>query len=169
MNALDFTKYFKGELFDNPASQAALENSSNTSYEYGSLILSAMIPFMAIISVIVFFDKKYNLTEHVIVYLYSMSALTILSVIVGQIVLLFIPNSYLIFVLLLYLTMFVYHCYAFKRIFKMGIGDLILRIFLFFIVFIAFYIIVGIIVAIFMFFNGDFQQIIEAQKAAQGA
>ncbi|TXE18651.1 hypothetical protein ES692_06300 [Psychroserpens burtonensis] len=144
-----------------------LENSSNSSLEYGSLMLSAMIPLMAIISLIVFYDKNYNFTEHIIVYLYSMSALTIISILFGQIVLLIIPEYYLLFALILYVALFIYHCYAFKRIFKLSAGDLILKMFLFFIAFFVFHIAFGIIMAIIMFINGDFQQMMKAQKAAK--
>ena len=36
---LDFSQIFQGELFDNPMSKQMMENSSNSSLEYGSLIL----------------------------------------------------------------------------------------------------------------------------------
>ncbi|MEM5566731.1 DUF3667 domain-containing protein [Psychroserpens sp. AS72] len=164
---LDFSNLFKGEYLNNPMSQQMMQNSSSTSFEYGSLILSAMIPLMALVSVIVFYDKRYNFTEHIIVYLYSMSALTIVSIFAGQIILLIAPTYYLLFAMLLYLALFIYHCYAFKRIFKLSVGDLILKILIFVIVFFVFYIIFGIIMAVIMYLNGDFDQMFQAKEAAK--
>lgn len=152
----DFSKIFEAEIHNNPASKQIMENSMNMSFEYGSLLLSAAIPLMAVISLIVFYNKHYNFTEHIILYLYSMSAITILSVIVGQIILIAIPDQYITFAFGLYIFMFLYYLFALKRIFKLTIKQLILKTLLFFVVFMFTYIGFSILMAIVMFATGAF-------------
>lgn len=152
----DYSKMFNSEFYNNEFSQQILENSSNSAFEYSSLIFSFMIPFMAIISLIVFYNKHYNFTEHIIIYLYSMSALTIVSVIIGQLVLIITPNSYLAYTFLFYLIMIIYHAFILKRIFKLSVSQLILKTLLFLVIFGAFYMIFSILAVIIMLATGEF-------------
>jgi hypothetical protein len=134
------------EMFSNNASKKMLENySSGSALEYGSLILSAIIPLFAIISWIVFYNKKYNLTEHIVLYLYSVSLYSICSVIFGHLILLFIPHHYIAFAFLSYPILLLYHCYLLKRLFKLSLSELILKTFLFLVIFTAVYIGFGIL------------------------
>jgi hypothetical protein len=120
---LDFSQLFDGLNLP----EGTLENSSGGALEYNSLIYSALIPLLALISCITFLDKKYNYTEHVIIYLYSMSLLSIISVVLAQIVLLIMPTTYLLFSLTIWIIMFIYHSYILKRIFKLTLGNLVLK------------------------------------------
>ncbi|GAA4817836.1 DUF3667 domain-containing protein [Litoribaculum gwangyangense] len=150
----DFSSMFSSQIYNNDISKQLMENSTNSAFEYSSLIYSAMVPFMAMISIIVFYNKRYNLTEHVIIYLYSMSALSIVSVILGQIVLFLIPEKYMLFTITFYFIMFFYHAYILKRIFKLSPAQLILKILFFLVVFLAMYIVFSILMAIFMILTG---------------
>lgn len=150
----DFSQIFDSEFLNNPASQQILQQSSSTTFEYSSLIYTFMIPFMAIISVIVFFNKRYNFTEHIIIYLYSMSAMSIVSVITGQIILLAVPDKYISFTLLFYLILFIYHAYLLKRIFDLTGLQLLLKSMFFFVVFIALYIMTSFIIGILLLLTG---------------
>lgn len=122
--------------------------------EYNSLFYSFLIPLMAFVSWITFLDKKLNFTEHIIIYLYSMSLLSIFSVIVGQIVLLVTPSSYLIYSMSFWLIMLVYHSYALKRIFKLSLGNLILKTIIAIAIFFMAYMIISILVFIIMLITG---------------
>jgi hypothetical protein len=143
----DIVAWFSNlEIFNNPGSKQALANySTNDSLEYSSLIYSAIVPVFALISWIIFWDKKYNFTEHIVIYLYSMSLVSIFSVLVGQIVLFISPTSYIPFVFLTYPVILVYHCYLLKRIFNLSPLELLARTLLFLIVFFVLYIIIGIL------------------------
>ncbi len=154
LNYLDYSQLFRGDMYNNPISKKMLEDMPNATFEYSSLILSAMIPFMAIMSVIIFFDKRYNLTEHVIIYLYSMSALSIISVCIGQIVLFFTPESYFLFSFLFYVLLILYHACALKRIFKLNFGQLVIKTILFGVLFFVFYIGFVIITFLIMLLTG---------------
>lgn len=150
---LDYSQIFNLEMYNDEAAQF-LENSSNIALEYGSLILSAMIPFMAIISILVFFNKHYNFTEHLIIYLYSMSAITILSILVGQMLLFSAPEYYMHYAVYVYVFMFFYYLYSLQRIFKLKISQLILKTLLFLVVFFIIYLGFSIIAAIYMLATG---------------
>jgi hypothetical protein len=139
---------------ENEASKKMMEIASDFSLEYGSLFFSLLIPLAALVGLIVFFNKKYNYTEHIILYLYSMSVYSILSVVLGLIVLLTIPDKYMVFGFVMYIFIFVYHCYIFKRLFSLSIKQLILKILLFSVVFFFFYIGITILVTILLFLTG---------------
>lgn len=151
----DYSKFFSSDIYNNPVSKQIMENSSNSAFEYNSLIYSVMIPVMAIISFIVFFNKRYNFTEHITIYLYSMSALSVVSLFIGQFILLIAPEKYLTFIFLFYIVMLVYHLYTLKRIFKLNIKQLVIKTLFFFVVFLTLYFIFSILLVFFMFISGD--------------
>ncbi|MBT8375494.1 MAG: hypothetical protein KJO22_01370, partial [Bacteroidia bacterium] len=131
-----------------------LQESNSWVFEYNSLIYAFMIPFMAIISVIVFFNKHYNFTEHIILYLYSMSAMMIFSTVIGQIVLIAIPEKYISYSFIFYLILFIYHGYLLKRIFKLNGVQLLLKTLFFLAVFVALYLMLAILMGILLVLTG---------------
>lgn len=153
---LDFSSMFSSEMYNEAATKQMIDNQTTLTFEYGSLLQSAMIPFMALISFIVFYNKKYNFTEHIVLYLYSMSAIMILSVVVGQIILFIVPEHYITFAFLTYLFMLLYYLFSLKRIFKLTVKQLILKTLLFFVVAFLAYIGFSIIAAIIMLATGAF-------------
>lgn len=146
---LNYSNMFNNDMYSDEALQM-IENSPDTAFEYGSLILSAMIPFMALISFIVFYNKRYNFTEHVIIYIYSMSAISILSVFVGQMLLFIAPEYYLYYTFLVYVFMFFYYMYSLQRIFELNAKQLILKTLIFLVVFFTIFIGIIIVTAIYM-------------------
>ena len=147
MQYLDYSSLFKGEIFQDPEFQEQMSNSASMSFEYSSLINSALVPFLALVSFIVFYNRRYNLTEHIVIYLYSMSVSSILSVVFGLGVLAIIPESYILFILYFYIFMLVYNSYVLTRLFKLSALQLTLKIVLFFAIFFGFYIAIVIAVA----------------------
>jgi len=173
-NALDASQFFDAsELYSNKASQDIMASSTDFSLEYSSLIYASMIPLFAIISWLLFSNKRYNFTEHLVSYMYSMSLYSITSVIIGLFILVIAPSYYLSFGMSLYVVALLYHCYLLKRLFNLSTGELILKTFLFLILFLFVFglltIGIGIIMAIMMHLNGDLETMIEAQKAAKEA
>lgn len=163
---IDIVAWLKNiELFSNPGSQEALNNySTSDTMEYSSLIYSAIVPVFALISRWVFFEKTYNFTEHVIIYLYSMSLISIVSVVLGQIILLINPSYYIIFTFLTYPVMLIYHCYLLKRIFKLSMQSLLLKTLLFLVIFFLFYITLGVTSFILGLLTGEYNLIDFAPK-----
>ena len=147
---LDFSDLFEGVA----ASQNIAEATSGGALEYNSIVYSCFVPLFAFISWIVFLDKKYNFTEHVIIYLYSMSLVSVVSVFAAQTVLILAPDSYLLFSLLSWPLMFLYHCYILKRIFKLSYGNLILKSIIFLAIFFVIYIVISILIFVIMIASG---------------
>lgn len=122
--------------------------------EYNSLFYVFLIPLFALISWVVFLNKRYNFVEHIIIYLYSISFLSIMLVIIAQIVLFIFPENYFKFSFLSWPLMFIYNCYVLKRIFKLTYWQLILKSMYFFILFFVAYIIVSLLVLFIMLGTG---------------
>jgi hypothetical protein len=119
-NALDASQLFDtSELYSNKMSQDIMASSADWSLEYSSLIYASMIPLFAIISWLLFSNKRYNFTEHLVSYMYSMSLYSITSVILGLFILVIAPSYYLAFGMCLYVVVLLYHCYLLKRLFKL--------------------------------------------------
>lgn len=143
---LDFSK-----LYENEAQQKMMISVMEGTFEYNSLIYSALIPFLAIISLLVFFNKKYNLTEHIVIYLYSMSLFSIISAISGLIILLINSQLYISFSVVIYALIFIYHCYMLKRMFNLNGFQLLLKTLLFLLLFFVLYLVVTVLVFIVLF------------------
>ena len=87
-NALDVSHIFdSSELYSNEASQDLMASSADFSLEYSSLIYACMIPLFALMSWLLFSNKRYNFTEHLVSFMYSMSLYSITSVVFGLLVL----------------------------------------------------------------------------------
>lgn len=149
-DSLVFPETFKNSNMSEDVFNKLFENIS----EYNSLFYSALVPLFAIISLIIFLDKKYNFTEHLIIYLYSMSLLSILMVFLGQIILFVSPSSYFSYGLFTWVLMFAYHCYALKKVFKLSLGNLALRSFLALTLFFIAYMGISIIVFVILITTG---------------
>jgi hypothetical protein len=63
-------------------------------FDYNSFFFAFLIPFFAVISWVVFLDKKYNLTEHIVLFCYTLSLLNIISILISQILLFLAPKIY---------------------------------------------------------------------------
>lgn len=136
ISALDFSQIFDTtEMSSNKQSQDIMASSADFSLEYSSLIYASMIPIFALISWVLFYKKRYNFTEHLVTYMYSMSLYSIASVVFGHLILVIASNYYLTFGMWLYLVALLYHCYLLKRLFKLTFGEIILKTFLFLILF----------------------------------
>ena len=133
-----------------------LNASTNKSLEYNSLIYSLFVPIFALISWITFLEKRYNFTEHIIIYLYSMSLMSVLMVVFTQILLFLAPEYYLLFSILSFPLMFVYHSYILTRIFKLSIAQLFIKSFIAIALILLVYVGITVISGIIMFFSGAY-------------
>ncbi|OIQ19494.1 MAG: hypothetical protein BM549_11170 [Lacinutrix sp. MedPE-SW] len=155
-------KYFGDVLnFDTMvANQSVGQQKINASimsmvYDYGSLINSLIIPFLALISVIVFYNKKYNYTEHIVLFLYTMSLFSLVTMAISLIVLSVNESYYITISMVLYIFAFIYHCYVFKRLFKLSAKQLFIKILFFIPIFFMAYIGMSLAGAILFFIFSD--------------
>ena len=138
--------------------------------EYQSLLMMMNVPIYAIVSYLVFYTlKKFNYTEHLVIFMYALSQLTFVGVLIA------ISAAFLGFSLahasfILMPIQVIYSAYVLKKLYKLSVKGLILRTLLFLligtVVFAIISIIFGIIYAIVAYLNGNLQETIEAQKAA---
>lgn len=140
---IDFSKF----LYDDRGAES-LNKIMEGALEYNAILYSVLIPLFAFISWLVFLNKKYNYTEHIVLFFYTMSMFSMISVVVTQILLLIDPQTYTSHGLWSFLVLFIYHCYLYKHIFSLSWGSLILKILLFLGIFLISYI--GISIATFI-------------------
>ena len=146
-------------------------NEKNMSFirEYQSLLTMLNVPIFALVSYFVFYTlKKFNYTEHLVIFMYVLTQLTIISFFITTVIV-FLGWSIAHATLVLGPIQVIYSMYCLKRLYRLSAKGLFLRTLLFFLIAIIGAILISILSAVMMYFNGDFEKIIEAQKAAQEA
>lgn len=155
------------------AQKDMMSNTLSGFFDYQSLFYFLTIPVLALISKIVFYNyKKYNYTEHTVIYLYAYSH-TLVVINFTYIISLFINKDVFSYFTLLSIPFSVlYIAYILKRLFKLTFKQILLKTLLFLLVGIIFYIgiiiIVGIIMIAYMFIDGSFMEMVEQQQRARG-
>ncbi len=158
-NAFDFDfLYNHGDSMSeaDKMGQEFQKNWNTYFFKYQSLFYIAMLPFLAMISRLVFFNKKqYNLSEHFVINIYAYSHM---SIIVNLLYLLSLWNSRLFFYVSFGNMIFqiLFFTWVFYKIFNLTIKQTALKLLLFFLALFVIYIIVVIIVFGYMIIFTDF-------------
>ena len=168
-----FLKKFYPELIDmsslaNDVTADLQKKNMNFMMEYQSFVMMAYVPLYALISKLVFFNiKTYNYTEHLVIFMYILSQTSIYGtffIIIGAIFNLSIEFLGLYIIAPIQIL---YSAYCLKRLFNLSFKGIVLRSLLFILVFTIAFILIALIYIAFMYFTGDMQEIIEAQKSAK--
>ena len=134
--------------------------------EYQSIFYMATLPFLSIISKLVFFNKKqFNFSEHFVINIYAYSHM---SIFVNILYILSIWNSQLLFYIATInsLALLIYFSYIYKKIFKLDWGQLILKLMLFLLIFGILFTLMSIAAAIYLaLFTDTFKDLIPATQA----
>lgn len=152
----------------NEAQQQLNTSIQKTVFEYQSLLFFLAIPIFALLSWLVFLNKKkYNYAEHLIINLYAYSQVSIVSIILFCLT---IWNEALFTILSISVIFIqiVYFAYVFKRLYNLTVWQVILKTLLFLVLLVPLYIISGIIMAVVLLLNGGLEELIEAEKMRQG-
>ena len=166
------TKYFpeilSGEGLGQPGTEEFNKRNLDFTFEYQSILMMLYVPIYAGMSRLVFLkNKRYNYTEHIVIFMYVLAQLSILNA------LLVVPSAllgidFMVISLILLPIQIIYSAFVLKQLYELDLGEILLKTLLFFLVLFV----VGIIVMSFMIYfmikDGTMQQIIEAQKAAKG-
>lgn len=131
----------------------------NSVYDYNSILIFSILPLLALVSKIVFYNlKQYNYAEHNLIYFYTYSQTSILTVLIIPVILIF-DIEYVYYALFTFIIMFVYHLYALKRIFQLSVKQIILKTLLFipvgFIFYLIFSLLLGILLIVYLFATGQ--------------
>ncbi len=142
--------------FDNFSEQQIELQSSvyDFVFQYNSLISFLLIPFLAIMSRLIFLNyKKFNLTEHLVIYLYSYSH------IVGTATILLLPtvfiaNSFGVVGMIQFPIYIFYIAYVLKRLYRLSLKSIILKTLLFLVIGSFSYIIFSLAILVAMILTG---------------
>lgn len=150
-----FMNYFDmSSFYQTGASEKVGADIMKISFEYYSVMYFLLIPGLALISRIVFYNKRYNYTEHVVMFFYTMSLVSVVSSVLTIVILLIHPESMMPMVLSLYGAYFIYQTNIYRKIFYLNGKQLILKILLFIPIFLLAYIIFSIMLLIVMLLFG---------------
>lgn len=136
----------QNELYATNGPMAEMQKSFNDRWlrlvlEYQSMFYFSIIPILAVLSKIVFWNyKKYNFIEHMVIYLYAYSHIAMITSVVG-ISLIWSTTLYQTFGMISLLIMVIYMAYVLKRLFDLDAAKIILKTALFGLVLICTFII----------------------------
>lgn len=99
------------------------------------MLYFVLIPVLALISWVLFLKNNFNFTEHIVIYLYTMSMGSIITSIGSILILLTIPDIFFITSVLSILFLILFHCYLLKRVFQLNTTQIIIKTILFLIIF----------------------------------
>ncbi|KAA3624933.1 MAG: DUF3667 domain-containing protein [Flavobacterium sp.] len=145
-------------------------NNKNLAFvsEYQSLIMMFYVPLYALISKVVFFNyKKYNYTEHLVIYMYILSQMTIFGLFLTLTGVIMGWNMGIMGMVAISIQI-IYTVYCLKRLFDLSIASVILKTLLFLVVLFILFFIFSMIMAVIMLKSGameEMKQAREAQKA----
>lgn len=135
--------------------------------EYQSLLMMLNVPIYAFISYLVFYTlKRFNYTEHLVIFMYALSQLSIIGVLItvtSAISGLSIAHASII----LMPVQFIYSLYCLQKLYKLSAKGLILRTLFFFLITFIAWVIFAIITVIIAYYDGSLMEQIEAQRAAK--
>lgn len=135
--------------------------------KYYTFAMILLIPFYALISRLVFINRKeFNYTEHIIMTMYIVAQFTLVSSFINIILLVLQLPSSILGSASIFLQMG-YFAYCFKRVYKLSFGGVILRTLMFLGILIASFIvmfILGLIMGILFKDSQFMQDLIESQK-----
>lgn len=136
------------DMYTTAAQKSMSTRINQITMEYNSLINFATIPLMAFLSWITFLNKRYNFTEHLVIYFYTISLYSMISSFVGLLSMAFFPSHFLLSTAIVLLLGFVYHCVFLKHLFKLSVVGIALRFLLFLVLLVVFYLVLVIIFSI---------------------
>ncbi len=139
-------------FYDDEASRQVSGKVAELLMDYNSLFYFVLIPFLALVSRIVFLRNGYNYTEHVVIYLYTMSLSAILTSVLSFVILFLSKDFFFIWGLVFNFLMIIYHTYILKRVFSLSAAKIFLKFLLFLVIFGFFYVAISIAVAMYFLF-----------------
>ncbi len=139
----------------------------DTSFQYQSVLSFILIPILALLSRLVFLNyKKYNLTEHFVIYLYAYSHIVAVVALI-QTPITFLVDSYFIMAFLPFLFYFLYIGFVLKRLYSISLKKILIKTILFFLILLGLMVFLAIGTAIISSISGYLSAVAEA-KASTG-
>lgn len=144
----DYNTFVNAFATENKDAPIDFKEFMNQIMDYQNLLFFAFLPFMALISKILFYNQSnWNFAEHTIVYTYTYAQCSFLLVGVMPI-LFFFPESLMIYTTLSIPLYILLHAYFLKRIFQLTVKQIFVKTLLFIPLLFLMYMLVVIVVAI---------------------
>lgn len=125
--------------------------------DYQAILFVLYIPMMAIAGWLNFQAKKYNFSERIVIFTYTLAQYSLGIFIPSLIILAFIPSFYMKFSFIAILFMYLYSAYVIKRIAREKGIELWSKVLIFWMLFTVFYFSLSIIIPIILFLTGTIQ------------
>ncbi|WAC01774.1 hypothetical protein N7U66_18085 [Lacinutrix neustonica] len=165
-------KFFPDAINFTNFEQQGMENfqKSNMAFvqEYQSLIAMLFVPVYALMSKLVFINyKNYNFTEHLVINMYLFAHMSIASAVMAILALLLGINFMVFSTAIMLPLQVLYAAYAFKRLFKLSVKNIIIKTLLFSLVLMILSVLLIITVVFMMYITGGMDEIMEAATTRQ--
>ncbi len=133
--------------------------------QYQSIIMMLYVPIYALLAQLVFLKvKRYNYTEHLVMFMYILSQISIVGAIIQLSSAIFDVTLGTTSLIVLPLQV-IYSAYCLKRLYKLSLKGIVLRTLLFLSILILFLIIVSIITVLsLILYHGGMKEFMESQK-----
>ena len=140
-------------------------------FDYQSLLYSLFIPFMAIMAMLIFIDKKrFNFVETMVIFLYGYSHITMLINVVF-IGLLWSPKLFAYLSVVSVIIYIIFHTHVLRRLYQLSVSGILIRLMLFIPLFIVLYFAISMVVFTTTMFMTDsfdeFMEIIRSQAESK--
>ncbi len=124
-------------------------------FDYQAIFFILYIPMMAIAAWLCFRAKKYNFSERIVIFMYSLAHFSLSIFLPSVIILLLVPEKYLYLSFFSIVLMFGYSGYVIKKVSGDAGIEALAKILLFFIVFFCFYMAFSTIIPILLLILGE--------------
>lgn len=129
------------------------KNMMNFLFDYNSIFTSLLVPFYAIISFVIFLDKrKLNFFEHIVLWTYVQTIYSVLGIISTLPVFFLSQTGNLVLSSIINITWLIYALIIFKKVFGLTVFQTILKFLLFSIIIIFLIILLAIIILLGIYF-----------------
>lgn len=148
-NQIDF------DVFESGMDSDAMKPLMDFTMDFQAILFVLYIPMMAIASWLAFEGKKYNFTERLVVFMYTLAHYSLFVFVPSILLLIVVPELYGKFSMVFLLAMYLYSAYVIKRITKLKGINYWARVILFFVIFTIFYFSLSLVIMIFLMISGE--------------
>ncbi|MRI02137.1 DUF3667 domain-containing protein [Kriegella sp. EG-1] len=142
-------------IINSGGKSAAMTTMFDFTMDYQAIITIMLIPLMAIASWLSFQNKNYNFTERQIVFMYTITQYTLVSIIPSVVILLFAPELYGTSTLYFLAFLYLYSAFVIKKISNLNGVNYWARLFLFFVIFTILYLCLSTLILILLVVFSD--------------
>lgn len=167
-------KYFPNALtemsnpYGNQLQLSKIKEVMDTTQEYYSILMVLLIPFYALLSRLVFVNRKeFNYTEHLVMSMYIMAQFSLVSSFTNIIFLVFGLSTQILGTISIFFQI-AFFAYCYKRIYKLSSAGIVLHTLFFLAIMVAIMlllIMVGFVIALIFKDSDAVKSLIESQRA----